>query len=122
MVSAEDGSGVGGSLRPLSPPSHSGSDSGGGIWDDRMWSGGSVGGGRGWIRTRWWWLRTDPAAAAPSAPSRLPPTVDLMAVAASAVTACGSGGGVSDRGWIRLLLLPLPGVAAVAASLSGVVC
>ncbi|EEE60480.1 hypothetical protein OsJ_13756 [Oryza sativa Japonica Group] len=41
-------------------------------------------GDRGWIRSWWWRARTDPVAAAPSDPSRLPPAADLTAVAASA--------------------------------------
>ncbi|BAF13150.1 Os03g0744200, partial [Oryza sativa Japonica Group] len=48
----EDGSSGDGSLCPLSPPSHGGSDSGDG---DRVW-----------IRWRWRWLRVDRVAAASS--------------------------------------------------------
>ncbi|BAF27044.1 Os10g0529600 [Oryza sativa Japonica Group] len=67
---------------------------------------------RWWMR-RWWQPRVDPAAAAPSAPSRLPPTADPAPVALLSVAASGSGSGGGDYGLIRRRQLPLSLLASL---------
>lgn len=84
MVAAAGGSSGGGSLRSLSSPSHGRSGASGAVISSRKW-----------IWQRWWRLRADPAAAAPSVPSRFPPTADPAVVATLAAATGGSGGGGS---------------------------
>jgi hypothetical protein len=87
----------GGSLRPLSPSS-----------SGRSGDGGGVGSSRWQIRRR----QAGPAAAAPSAPSHLPPAVDPAAVAVSAAAAGGSSGEGSLRWrWQRRRRLQMDSVA-----------
>lgn len=69
----------GGSLHPLSSPSHGRS--------------GGIGGSHEWIRRQWRMLSVDPAAAAPSTACLLP--------SVAVVISGGSSGGGGSGGWIR---------------------